>query len=549
MKSKINFKAKLNIFISAFFLISLILPMIFLFKNIFYDKESFIGLVNLKNYITNPCMYISFKNSLKVSIISSIISIILSFIFCYGIERTNIKFKSIFNIIVELPIFTPTIALGLSLIYMFGSNGVLHKFICRDLYGEFGIIIGEVIYTFPISLLIFQVAFKTIDNKLYESCEVFGIKATKQFFLITLKNLRSSIVVAFSTCFALVISDFGIPKIIGGNFNVVSMDIYKYVTGQNNMNLGAVASLMLLVPTIICFIVKGRFQSKFLDGKKSNYKIFIKQSKIRDFFFYIYNGAISVFMILLYGTMILSTIVEKWPYNLKLTFKWFCSNDFENMGGTIINTLIISILTAVLGTVIAFLTAYLVENKENRYMKLKKLIKIIASSCIAIPGLSMGLAFILFYNHDLNPLNFLYGTYAILILVNIVHLFSMPFLLICEDLRRISGNFKDVCKVFHIEEGTFIYKVAMPMCKNSLLESICYFFINSINSTSAVIFLYTYNTKVLSVEIVNMYDTNYIYSSCALCVIMILFNVLFKVICRFLLKKYSYENKIKYVWK
>ncbi|WP_252233980.1 putative 2-aminoethylphosphonate ABC transporter permease subunit [Clostridium sp. ZS1] len=539
IKYKLDFsKYILVIAIILFLAISLIAPLITLFIKAFYRNNIFIGLDNFKTYFTTASLMSSFKNSIFISIISTIISMILAFSFCYGIERTNIKFKKIFRIIALIPMFAPTMTYGIALIYIFGNKGISRKIfnVTIPIYGKWGIILAEIIYIFPILFLIFSVAFKMIDKRLYEVAETLGASNIKQFFTVTLPSVKFSIISGFFTGLTMVFTDFGIPKVIGGNYNVLSTDIYKHVIGQQNITMGATAGIILIMPSIISFTINQMTKTNATTTYSKSANNNLKRNKTRDIVFTIFNIFVTFIMIGIFITIFLAAFLKSWPYDLRITSEWF---KFSNFGiSTLhmyINTIIVAFCTSIIGTIIIVFTAYFVE-RENKFIVIRKVVYAISLIPISLPGLAIGLAFILFYNNNINPFNFMYGTFSILILINIIHFFSVPFLLIMDSFKKVNKDFENISQLSKMPWYELLIKVIMPISKSAVIESFCYYFINSMVTVSAVVFLYTSKTMIFPIVMINKYDTGDIASTAAISVMIILTNVIFKIICNSIFK-------------
>ena len=110
-------------------------------------------------------------------------------------------------------------------------------------------------WTFPHAVLIISTALAISDMRLYEAAEVLKTSRVRTFFAVTLPGARYRLISATIVVFILVFTDFGVPKVIGGNFNVLATDIYKEVVGQQNFEMGAVVSVVLLIPAVIAFII------------------------------------------------------------------------------------------------------------------------------------------------------------------------------------------------------------------------------------------------------------------------------------------------------
>jgi iron(III) transport system permease protein len=221
------------------------------------------GLSNFINYFSTPALFKSIQNSIFISIISTIITVILAFWFAYALNRSCMRFKGFFRLIAMAPILVPSLLPGIALVYLFGAQGVIKGLLFgASIYGPIGIIIGSVFFTFPHAFLIISTALAISDARLYEAAVSLKASAWKTFWTVTIPGARYGIVSAAFVVFNLVITDFGLPKVIGGQFNVLAVDIYKQVIGQQNFEMGAVVSVVLIIPAILAFAIDRFVQSK-----------------------------------------------------------------------------------------------------------------------------------------------------------------------------------------------------------------------------------------------------------------------------------------------
>ena len=181
---------------------------------------------------------------------------ILAFWFAYALNRSCMRFKGFFRLIAMAPILVPSLLPGIALVYLFGAQGVIKGLLFgASIYGPIGIIIGSVFFTFPHAFLIISTALAISDARLYEAAVSLKASAWKTFWTVTIPGARYGIVSAAFVVFNLVITDFGLPKVIGGQFNVLAVDIYKQVIGQQNFEMGAVVSVVLIIPAILAFAI------------------------------------------------------------------------------------------------------------------------------------------------------------------------------------------------------------------------------------------------------------------------------------------------------
>ena len=425
--------------IIIFFAVVLVFPVLTLFKEAFFMNGEFVSFNNFKTYFSTPSLFKSFSNSIFVSSITSIIVVFLSFTFAYAVERCEVKYKKLVNFIALLPLFIPTMTHAIALIYLLGENGLISTgFFGKlpwlafhfPLYGKLGVIIAECIYVFPAIYIMFSVAFRVCDYRLYEAAEILDTSKARIFFTITLPSVKYTIISAFFSAFTMVFSDFGIPKVLGGNYSLLATDIYKQVIGQSNITMGATVGILLIIPSIISFLVDRRVGKSVtaIDSAAKDYVI--KENKLRDRLISFFVYLICTVIVIIFMTVIMAAFVEQWPYNLNITTKWF---NVSTVGTTPLkifaNTLFVSIISAVLGTIIAILAAYITERGIG-FERLRKFIDWMSITPLAIPGLVIGLSYLLFFNKSINPMKFIYGTFIILIFANIIHFFIMPYMTI-----------------------------------------------------------------------------------------------------------------------
>ena len=191
-------RISLIVIIISFLMVTLLFPIVNLFKEAFYNEGDFIGFANFSEYLKTPALVSSIKHSFTIALISTAIVIVLAFLYAYALERTNVKGKGFLKWIALLPLFAPTMTHGIALIYLFGAQGIITTgFLGKlsslafefPLYGMWGIIFAESIYIFPSIFMMFRVALKLTDNRLYEAAEVMGTTKVKQFFTITIPSV------------------------------------------------------------------------------------------------------------------------------------------------------------------------------------------------------------------------------------------------------------------------------------------------------------------------------------------------------------------------
>lgn len=530
---------------TLFFVVILILPLYSLFSKAFLNADgTFAGLDNYIKYFSTPALSVSIGNTVTVSVVSALLGTALGFTYAYGVTRTNIRGKTFFRYVAMIPLFLPTVVHGLSLVYLFGNQGILTNLGWDiSLYGRTGIIISEVIYTFPQSFLMFYIALSYGDGRLYEAADTMGCSDLKKFRRITIPSVRYTLINSLFVCFTLAFTDFGAPKVLGGNYNVLATDIYKQVAGQFNMNMGAVVGTLLLIPAVISFGVDrltARRSGDAISSKASSLRI--KPGRIRDGVFYLFCGGMALCLITLVAVLFLGAFTTYYPYDLSFTWKNFVFNQSTGGFRSYLNSIWMSLLTALFGTVFVFVYAYLIE-RSKCVGGLKQTGKLLSSLPLALPGMVIGLSFIFFFNSRHNPINFIYGTVVILVLANTVHFYSVPFVTASSALKKLDREYENVSDSMRIPGYKTFFRVTVPLSLPAILEIFLYYFMNSMVTVSAVVFLYGPKFKIASIAITHMEEAGDFAQAAAMSLLILLVNVLARGIYELLVHRIQARNR------
>ncbi len=530
--------------IGIYIFIALAFPMYAILSKSVENKDGFfIGFENYQSYFSNPALVYSIYNSLFISIVTMIITIFLAFVFAYALTKSCMVGKSVFRSIAMIPILVPSLLSGISLIYLFGKQGIFRELLMGyEIYGPIGIIIAEVFYTFPHALLIIITALSIGDARLYEAAKVLRSKSIRTFFTVTLPSAKYGVISAAFVVFTLVITDFGIPKVIGGQYNVLAVDVYKQVIGQQNFEMGAVVSVILIFPALLAFVVDRIVQRKQVSILTSRSVVHEPiKNKNFDTIMFIYCSAISVFILTIIGMCLYASLVTFWPYNLNLSLTNY-QFDLMDGGGwdSYYNSIRMACYTAFFGTIVVFAGAYFVE--KSRSVKTgRSVLHLLSMMPMAIPGLVLGLAYIFFFNHPDNPLNFLYGTMAILVICTITHFYTVSHLTALTSLKQIDNEFEHVSSSLKQPFYKTFFRVTVPISLPAIFEIGIYFFVNAMTTVSAVVFLYSSKTNLASVAVLNMDDAGDIAPAAAMGMMIFYTNAAVRIIYVIVTKKILFK--------
>jgi len=466
------------------------------------------GMGNFVNYFSTPSLSISIKNSVVIATISTIITVTLAFWFAFALSRTCMRYKGFFRLVAMAPILVPSLLPGIALVYLFGNQGMLKELLFgASIYGPIGIVIGSVFFTFPHAFLIISTALAISDARLYEAAVSLRASPWRTFWTVTIPGARYGLVSAAFVVFNLVITDFGLPKVIGGQFNVLAVDIYKQVIGQQNFEMGAVVSVVLVIPAIVAFTVDRLVQSKqvaLLSARSVPYQP--SPHKTADRVFLAYSCLIAVFILGMLAVCQFAALIKFWPYDLSLSLNNYQFNRMDGGGwASYFNSIKLGALTAVVGTSVVFFGAYLVE-KSNGFRTGRAVFQMFAMLPMAIPGMVLGLAYIFFFNNPANPLNAIYGTMTILVVCTVTHFYTVSHLTAVTALQQMDREFESVSASLKQPTLKLFSRVTVPVCMPAVLDISIYLFVNAMTTVSAVVFLYSPKTSLASIAVLNMDD-------------------------------------------
>ncbi|MFO1215910.1 MAG: putative 2-aminoethylphosphonate ABC transporter permease subunit [Burkholderiaceae bacterium] len=478
-------------------------------KSVQDSQEQWVGLKNFIEYARTPALLQSLWNSLWVSALVTVLTVPAAFGFAYALTRSCMRFKRLQRGITLIPLLAPSLLSAISLIYWFGNQGVLKSWLdvwgIEQIYGAPGIVIAEVFALFPHALMILVTALATADARLYEAADAMGTGAARKFWTITLPGAKYGLISAALVVFTLVITDFGIPKVIGGNFNVLATDVFKLVIGQQDFQKGAVVALLLLAPAVLTFSIDHlvqRKQTAMLSARAVPYRP--KPAPLYDGVMQLYCGLIALLMLAMLGMAIFASFVKFWPYDLSFSWRHYQTGLVEGEVATgFVNSLTMAAGTALFGTAIVFVGAYLLE-KTHGAGALRSTVRLLSMLPMAVPGLVLGLGYIFFFNEAANPLNGLYHTLTLLTICSIVHFYTTGHLTAVTALKSLDAEFESVSASLKVPFYRTFWRVTLPICTPALVDIARYFFVNAMTTISAVVFLYSPETKVASIAILNL---------------------------------------------
>ena len=477
----------IKILILAFLLISVVFPLITVLLNI--------RLEDVGTIVHAPQFGSMMINSLAATLASKLISVTLAFLLAWCLNRSRMRFKGVFSVLFTIPMLIPSISHWMGLVLLLGDNGLLTNLlgIHVPLYGYLGIILGSVLYSFPVAFLMLMDIFQYEDYTIYESAQVLGLSKVQQFLTITLPNMRKTLISVIFATFTLIFTDYGVPLVVGGKVMTLPVYMYREVVGLLDFSKGAVIGVFLLIPAVIAFLM----DLKNDDGGNTSTvtkQFYVAKNKKRDRICYTVCTVVVVLISLPILAFLYLSVVKQYPVDLSLSFDNIKEALRLGVGMYLKNSLAIALTTSFVGVAVTYFIAFLTARSGKNFSTMA--LHLISMVSLAIPGIVLGLSYVLFFKGT-----FIYGTLAVLVLVNLIHFFASPYLLAYNSLSKFNANLEDVSDTLGISRLRLLKDVFVPCTRKTILEMFSYIFVNCMITISAVSFLANFRNMPLALLI------------------------------------------------
>jgi iron(III) transport system permease protein len=486
-------------------LVFVLYPLWAILKKSFIIEDGTWGMDNYVHYFTDPKLVTTINNSFVVSISTTLVTIVLAYAFAYAIHRSAIPLKKLWMLIAMLPLFAPSLVQALGFQLMLGRNGLVNRSFGTefDIYGFWGIFFANTLYALPHAILMLSAALVVADARLYESARMLGGSSWRIFWTVTLPATRYGVMSAVFVVFTIVITDFGNPMVIGGDYSVLATEIYNQVSGQANFRLGAVIGMILLIPAAVAVIIErqvSRRQTAVIT--EGSVPLTIKPSRRFDAAMLACVVLICVAILLIIGVVVFASFVQLWPYNMALTFNNY-DVDVQGGYGPLWTSVWMSSLAAVIGVVMVVVAAYVIQKIANPFTRFLYFLSILPA---AVPGMVLGLGYIFAFNDPANPVYLIYGTVLMLAINTVYHYHAQGFLIATTSLKQISSTFDEASAMLG---GSFLHtmrKITLPIIWPALISLGVFFFMRAMVTLAAVIFLVTPGNNLAAVSVLLLDD-------------------------------------------
>ncbi|MFA7127556.1 MAG: iron ABC transporter permease [Sphaerochaeta sp.] len=450
----------------------------------------------------SPTYMVALWGSLRLGVLTATISTIVGYMFAFLIERTSFRHKKIMSTLATMPVISPPFSLSLSIILLFGNNGLISKQLLHlntSIYGLAGLTIVEVIGMFPIAFMTISGVLRQIDSTVEDASLDLSATRWQTFKSITLPLSAPGIVSAWLLVFTNSLADFANPLLLSGDYRVLSTEAYMLVTGRSNLGAGAALSFLLLMPTLTAFLIQRMWVAKksyvTVTGKPSTNLTELTNKSVRktlEVVSWVFIG----FIVALYLTIFAGCFVVNWGIDYSFTLaNW---GEALSRGWTSIrDTVTLAAIATPIAGLLAMLSAMLIVRKK---FPGKRFLETLIMTPYAIPGTLIGISYILAFN---KPPLLLVGTGAIIVINYIIRELPVGVENGITALHQIDPAIEESAADLGADVPTVFRTIVLPLIRPAFLSSMSYTFVRSMTAVSAIIFLISARWNHLTVLIFN----------------------------------------------
>lgn len=528
--------------VSLFILLSIALPLLAMLG----ESTTPEGLPRFADFMGSHVYQAVFRNTIVMGLVVATCGTVLGFLFAFVQVKLDVPFKRLMHLVALVPIISPPFAVAAAVITLFGRSGMISKGIFDvryDIYGLDGLTLVMTLSYFTIAYLNLRGMLEALDPALDEAATNMGASKWHIFRTITLPMLIPGFLGSFLLLFVESIADLGNPLILGGNFDVLASRIYIQVIGLYDTTGAAVLSVILFVPSLTVFMIQrywvGRMSVVSVTGKPSGTPQKINHPLVRWTLFTLVM-AVVVLILTIYLTIFAGAFTKVISINNDFTLDHFefvlRGVGVESIGDT---TLLAAIATPVAG-ILGILIAFLVVRKQFIGRSALDFVTMLG---IAVPGTVLGIGYLLMYNSPVEIVipwlgsveepfaitlipkltggRGLFGGALAIVIVFVVRSVPAALRTGVASLSQIDPSIEEAAVSLGANNARTFLDITLPLVRPAFFAGLIYAFARSMTSLSAIIFLTTPQTQIMTHQILNEVEGGRFGNAFAFCVVLI----------------------------
>lgn len=489
----------INLFAGVLFVllvIFLLYPICMVLIQSFWGEDGF-TFEFYKEFFSYNFYYWSLFNTLILGFSTMAILLVVGFCFAYLTTRGPLWIRKPLKIVALLPLAAPPYIFAISLITLFGRNGLINNLLNLNfnIYSWTGVIAAQCLAFLPLSFMMIENVLNSLNPSLEDTASDMGASEIRIIRSITIPLIAPGLLKAGLLVFVMTIAEFGNPAILGGRTPFLAPDTYLMITGEGDFNMASVLSVVLILPCVVIFILhnyvlKGKGYATIV-GKPtaSEYK---EMAPVIKYPFLVVAFCVGLLVVLSFGVILLGAFVKIVGVDNTFVIDHVL-NTQSNIA--IVNSIKVSLAAGLFGAIVGTLLAYVIMRGKFRG---KHVMEMMALSGFALPGTVIGVGYIIAFNR---PPFLLTGTIWIIILNCVFRFVAVGVEAGISKLHQISIEIEEASADLGADFLTIFFKVVLPIMFSAFVAGFIYTFMTTMMSLSSVIFLVTPGFDLASVYI------------------------------------------------
>jgi len=450
--------------------------------------------------------------------------------YCLWLAALPRALKSAFRTCIMAAFFFPSITYGFAVIFSFGKQGLITQILGFQLpfsiYGFSGLVIAGTVYTLPYAFMLLENAFSYISPNTRTVCAMLGDGPLRSFIMSALRPAAPALVSSLLLTFFLNFTDFGIPSSIAGRYDVIATSLYATMMGAvPDFGRGAAIAMAMLLPAALALLVLRRSSSLQQPSQQSSVQA-LGAGAAATAASVLWLALMALCLVSVFAVIFVLPFVENWPYKPDFTLSHMAQALADpQLSSAYLNSVHVALLTVVFGLALC-LGAALISARPALSKRCGALMDFIAMLTNTVPGMVLGVGFMFAFAGT--PA---YGTFAIIVACNAVHFFTTPYLMCKDALSRLNPGYEVTGALMGDSYGRTLLRVIIPNIAPTLCSAAAYLFINAMVTVSAVVFICSAHTQVVTTRIRELQYFDRYDAIFALSLLIFFTNVAAKALC------------------
>lgn len=490
------------------------------------------GLAAVGRAITGPSG--ALQNSLLLGAVVGLVGTVIGFLSAFAQVFLDFRGKKVLHLLSLLPLISPPFAAATAVITLFGKRGIVSYQLFGlelDIYGLGGLALVLSMTYAPLAYLNIRGMMQNLDPSLFEASAALGSSEVRTLFRVTIPMVVPALLTSFLVLFVESIADLANPLVLGGDFRVLASQIYFAVAGGGDIATASGIALVLLLPALAVFTIQKYWSNRrsvvSVSGKPTGALRPVRSLAIKIPVLTVL-GLWALLVTLVYTTILVGGFTKIIGVNNSFTLDHYAFI-FRLGSDAIRTTLFMALVAAPIAAILAVLIAWLVVRHLGRAGRVLDFAGMLGS---AIPGTVLGLGFALAYSRPTEILGVqilpaLAGGLAVgagsiaIVMVFVARGIPTGQQASISALRQINRQVDEAAISLGANQFTTLVKVSIPLISPAIITALTYAITKSMTTITAIIFITTPQTKVMTSQILDEVDAGRFGNAFAYCTVLI----------------------------